>query len=42
MVRKLIVAAASIIALLSVLFPVLVSPWWCFLTVPLLALAGLG
>jgi glutamate synthase domain-containing protein 2 len=41
-VRIIVVAVLWVVALASVGLDVAVSPWWLFLTVPLLAVAGLG
>lgn len=42
MIRPLIVAALAVVAAGGVLLAVLVSPWWCFLAVPLVVLAVTG
>lgn len=42
MIRLLIVAGLAAAALVSIALPVLVSAWWLFLTVPLLALAAVA
>ncbi|HEY5335063.1 MAG TPA: FMN-binding glutamate synthase family protein, partial [Mycobacteriales bacterium] len=42
MMRRAVVAVLVVLAAGGVVLAVLVSPWWCFLAVPLVALAVLG